>query len=90
MIGIVNEFGKFICNRLPLGMFAPGDIFQAKSDKLLSNIECIKTYHDNIFVLIKESFSKHVYQTRVILARLRTPGLKPKKYNYIFVLKDIT
>ena len=35
---IVTEFGKFIYNRLPMGMCASGDIFQAKVDELLSDI----------------------------------------------------
>ena len=29
---IVTEFGKYRYNRLPMGMFALGDIFQAKVD----------------------------------------------------------
>ena len=35
---IVTEFGKFRYNRLPMGMCASGDIFQAKVDELLSDI----------------------------------------------------
>ena len=53
---IVTEFGKFGYNRLPMGMCASGDIFQAKVDKLLGDIEGVKTYIDNILVLSKDSF----------------------------------
>ena len=35
---IVTEFGKLRYNRLPMGMCASGDIFQAKIDKLLGDI----------------------------------------------------
>ena len=42
-----------------MGMLASGDIFQAKVDKLLSDIEGVKTYIDNVLVLIKDIFSKH-------------------------------
>ena len=60
MITIVNEFGKFICNSLPMVMLATGDIFQAKLNKIIGNIEAIKTYLDSILVLIKESFFEHI------------------------------
>ena len=35
MTKVVTEFGKFRYNRLPMGMCASGEIFQAKVDKLL-------------------------------------------------------
>ena len=41
-------------------MLAPGDIFQAKLNKILDNIEGIKTYLDSILFLIKESFFEHI------------------------------
>ena len=53
MTKIVNEFGEFIYNCLPMGMCASGDIFQAKVDEILGNIEAIKTYIDDIIVLSK-------------------------------------
>ena len=43
-----------------MGMCALGDIFQAKLDKLLGDIEGVKRYIDNILVLIKYIFSKHI------------------------------
>ena len=59
MPAIVNEFGKFKYNRFPIGMCALVDIFQVKVDELLGDIEGVKTYIDDILVLIKENFSKH-------------------------------
>ena len=50
MMTIVNEFGKFKYNRLPVGMCASGYSLQAKLDKMLSNIEVVKTYIDEILV----------------------------------------
>ena len=35
---IVTEFGKLKYNRLPMGMYASGDIFQVKLDELLGGI----------------------------------------------------
>ena len=53
MTTIVTEFGKFRYNRLYMGMCASGDIFQAKVDKLLGDIEGVRTYIDDILVLRK-------------------------------------
>ena len=39
---INNEFGKFRYNRLPMGMCASVDIFQAKVDKILGDIEGVQ------------------------------------------------
>ena len=39
---IVPELDKFKCNRLPMGMCAPGDILQAKVYNLLGDIEGVK------------------------------------------------
>ena len=76
MTKIATEFGKFKYNRLPMGMCALGDIFQAKVDKLLGDINSVKTYIDDIIVLGKDSFENYIEQLRIIFVRLRTAGLK--------------
>ena len=48
MTAIVTEFGKFRYNCLPMGMFTLGDIYQSKVDKILGNIEGVKTYINDI------------------------------------------
>ena len=53
---IVTEFGKFIYNRLPMGMCASGDILQARVDELLVDIEGVNTYINDILVLGKDIF----------------------------------
>ena len=60
MTTIVTEFGKFRYNRLPIGMCASRDIFQAKLDELLGDIEGVKTYIDDILVLGKDRFENHI------------------------------
>ena len=76
MTTIVTKFGKFIYNRLPMGMCASMDIFQAKVNKLLGDIEGVKTYIDDILILSKYSFEKYIEQRRIILGRLRAAGIK--------------
>ena len=58
MTTIVNEFGKFKYNLLPMGMFASGDILQVKVDELLGDIEGVNTYIDDLLILGKDSFEK--------------------------------
>ena len=60
MTAIVTEYGKFRYNCLHMGMCASGHIFQAKVDKLRSDIEGFKTYLDYILVLIKDFLIKHI------------------------------
>ena len=89
MMTIVTEFRKFRYNRLPMGMCNSSDIFQAKVDKLLGDIEGFKTYFYNILVLIKNSFSNHIEQLSIIFVRLRAAGLKINAPNCSFGLKEI-
>ena len=73
---ILTEFGEFRYNFLHMGMCASGDIFQDKVDKLLGDIEGVKTHINDILVLIKDFFRKHIEQLIMIFGRLRTAGLK--------------
>ena len=43
-----------------MGMCTSGDIFQAKVDELLGDIEGVNTYIDHILVLGKVRFEKHI------------------------------
>ena len=56
MTTIVTEFDKFKYNFLPMGVCASGNIFQAKVDELLDDIEGFKTYINYLLVLGKDSF----------------------------------
>ena len=55
---------------------AYGDIFKAKLDDILSDIESFKTYVDDILVLGKGTPPQHIYQIIVIFARLHTEVIK--------------
>ena len=59
MTTTVTEFGKFRYNCLHMGMCNLGDIFQAKLDEILGDIEGIKTYIDDILVLSGDCFLNH-------------------------------
>ena len=89
MTKTVTEFGEFRYNRLPIGMCTSGDIFQAKVDNLLGDIEGVKTYTDDILVLSKDSFEKHIDQQRILFGILHTVGLKVGTSKCSFGLKGI-
>ena len=73
---IVTEFGKFRYNHLPMGMWDSGDIFQAKVDKILSDIEGVNMYINDILVLSNDCFKNHTEQLRITFGRLGASGLK--------------
>ena len=89
MMTIVIEFGKFRYNRLPMGMCASGDIFQANAYELLGDIEFIKKYTDGILILSTDSFKNHIEQMRIIFGILCTVGLKVNATKFSFWFKEI-
>ena len=89
MTTIITEFYKFRYNCLPMGMCASGDIFQDNVDKLLSDIEGVKTYIGYIIVLIKDIFENHIVQMIIIFGRLCASGLKVNAPKCSFGLKYI-
>ena len=86
---IVTEFGKFRYNVLPMGLVSSGDIFQAKVNELLGDIEGVKAYIDDILVLNKGTFKDHVAQLRICFQRIRKAGLKINAKKCSFGLKEI-
>ena len=73
-----------------MGMCTSGDIFQAKVDELLGDIEGVKIYIIDIIVSSKDYFGKHIEQLRIIFGRLRAAGLKVITPKCSFGLKDIS
>ena len=59
MTTIVTEFGNFEYNCLPMSMYASWDIFQAKADELLGDIEGFKTYIDDIIFSCQDIFENN-------------------------------
>ena len=89
MTTIITEFGKFRYNHIPIGMCAFGDIFQAKVGKLLGDIEGVKMYINDILVLSKDCFRKHIENLIRIFGRLRAAGLTDNALKCSFGLNVI-
>ena len=71
-------------------MCALGDIFQAKVDELIGDIEGVKTYIGDILVLSKDCFINHIEHLRIIFSILRAAGLKVNAPKCNLGLKEIT
>ena len=69
-----------------MGICALGYIFQANIDKPLGDIEFIKTYIDDILVLIKDIFENHTEKLRIIFDILRAASLKVNAPKWSFGL----
>ena len=72
-----------------MGMCDSEDIFQAKGDKLLGDIEGVKTYTNDILSLSKDCFKNHIYQLKIIFSRLRAAGFKVKSPKFRFWFKYV-
>ena len=70
-------------------MCTAGDVFQAKSDEIIGDIDGVKTYNNDKLVLIKYSSSKHIEKLSIIFSILRAAGLKFNAHKCSFLLKEI-
>lgn len=79
---VVAGLGKFVFNRLPMGVSTAPDEFQASMDELLGDLPFVRVYLDDILVL-SESFEEHMEHLRVVFSRLHEAGLTlhPRKSN---------
>ena len=65
------------------------DIFQAKVQDLIGDIEGVITYINDILVLSKDCLGKHIEQLIITFGRLRAAGLKVNVHKCSFGSKDI-
>ena len=72
-----------------MSMCASGDILQAKVENLLGNMQGAKTCIEDILLLSKDCFTKHIEQLRIIFGSLRAAGLKFNAHRCSFGSKAI-
>ena len=73
---LILPWGKYSYQRLPMGINGAPDIFQEKMSALMSGLEFVRTYIDDVLVLTKSSFQDHLEKLRQVLIKLRDAGLK--------------
>ena len=59
-----------------MGVAGSPDIFQEKMSGLMSTLEYVRTYLDDLLVVTKDSFADHLEKLEVVLDRLQKAGLK--------------
>jgi hypothetical protein len=55
MCTIIFPWGKYSYQRLPMGFAGLADIFQAEMGNLMTALEYVRAYIDNVFVITKSS-----------------------------------
>ena len=73
---IVTPMGKYSYQRLPMGINCAPDIFQKKMNGLMSGIEYVRTYLDDLLILSNGNFADHLKKIDTVLNRLNGAGLK--------------
>ena len=72
-----------------MGLCISGDIFQAKVNELLGDIEGLKAYIDDILLTTKGFFEEQLQQLCTCFQRFRNAGLKVNAKKCSFGLKEI-
>jgi hypothetical protein len=70
------HMGKYKYKRLPMGIKIAPDIFQNVMSTLVQDMEYVKTYLDDLFILTNSSFKDHLLKLELVLARLSTAGMR--------------
>ena len=72
-----------------MGMCTSVDIFQSKAQELIGDVEGVTTYINDILVLSKDCFGKHIEHLIMIFGRLRAAGFKVNAHKWSFGSKEI-
>ncbi len=73
---VVTPWGKYECQRLPMGLCNSPDIFQEKMSTLMEGLEFVRTYIDDLLVLTKKTWQDHLKKLDAVLERIQNAGLK--------------
>ena len=78
---IVLPWGKYEYQKLPMGLCNSPDIFQEKMSTLMSDLEFVRTYIDDLLVTTMSTWEDHLECLDLVCQRLTNAGLKvnPKK-----------
>ena len=89
LCSIVVPWGTYEYLRLPMGIMGAPDIFQEKMSKLMSDLEWVRTYLDDLLTITKGSFDDHLLKLERVLQRLSDANLKVNAPKCEFCQKEI-
>ena len=64
---IILPWGKYSYLRLPMGVAGSLDIFQEKMSGLMEDLVNVRTYLDDLLIITKSNFDKHLTQVGTVL-----------------------
>ena len=73
---IVLPWGKYEYQRLPMGLCNSPDIFQEKMTSLMSGLEFVRAYIDDLLCITKGDWDDHLDKLDKVFQRLQDAGLK--------------
>ena len=73
---IIFLWGKYSYQRLPMGVAGSPDIFQSKMSELMSTLEFVRTYLDDLLCITRGSLEDHLEKLNMVLSKLQEVGLK--------------
>ena len=73
---IVFPWGKHEHVRLPMGLCNSPDIFQEKMSDLMTGLEFVRVYIDDLLVITKDTWEDHLNKLSKVFDRLSEVGLK--------------
>jgi len=73
---IIFPWGKYSYLRLPMGVANSPDIFQSKMSELMSALEYVRAYIDDLLCITKGDLEDHLAKLKVVLQRLQDANLK--------------
>ena len=73
---MVLPWGKYEYQCLPIGLCNSPDIFQEKMSELMSGLEFVRVYIDDLLCITTSDFSDHLQKLSEVLARIQKAGLK--------------
>ena len=82
MCTIVLPFGKYEYLRLPMGVANSVDIFQSKMSDLMTGLEFVRTYLDDLLCVTKNDFDDHLPSLDTCFERLQRANLKVNLLRY--------
>ena len=89
MCTITFPFGTYKYKRLPMGIVSAPDIFQGKMNHLMSDLEWVCCYLDDILCITKDSFTDHLNKLKPVLDRLESAGFRVNLLKSTFAMDEI-
>jgi hypothetical protein len=89
LCSFVMPWGKYRYKRLPLGIKVAVDVFQEVMTELFSDLDYVRVYLDDIFIVDNGSLEDHMHKVSICLARLEKAGFKANVRKSLFAVEEL-